>query len=58
MLVEDVFQRRHDPLDRWMIEVVLGVDRGESGGDEQSVAVAQRDVQGDGEPHHHLAAGL
>ena len=36
----------------------FGVDRGEPGGDQQTVAVAQRDVEGGGDAKHHLAAGL
>ena len=58
VLVEDAVQRRHDPIDRRVVEVVFGVDRGEPGGDEQTVAVAQRDVEGGGEAKHHLTAGL
>ena len=49
MLLEHAVQRRHDLLDRRVIEVVLGVDRCEPGRHQQPVAVAQRDVQGDGE---------
>jgi hypothetical protein len=58
MLFEDAVQRGHDALDRRMVEVVFGVDRGEPSGDEQPVAVTQRNVQGDRESKDHVTTGL
>ena len=58
VLLEHTVQRRHDPIDRRVVEVVFGVKWREPGGDEQPVAVAKRDVEGGGEAKHHLPTGL
>jgi hypothetical protein len=40
------------------VEAGLAIERSESGGEEESIAFAQRHLQSNGEPEDHVAAGL
>src|SRR5439155_10057 len=58
LLAEDVFERAAHGLEIGRAERPIAVRRRVAGGDEQRVALAERDVEHAGQQLHHLAARL